>query len=354
VRLTGYRYLPAIHVDNDTRPAPIPAQGYEDAIAHVRLEMRDPGGVRQVSDDPAALGGRVEICPALTLPDGQVLRGDFAQLYTTLGGDTARPIGDALAVLGAPLGPPAPGPAGDCAPTTVLATERQRLELHPDLDWPFRVSGTQIGAAIFRQRYGEQALQRRTDVAGGAIADPRFKAFFESYGGLPAFGYPIGGLIEERDDATGQVIGVQYFERARFELAPGVAADAPLQQQVRLGALMAEYSGLAAECPGAGPPTELSATPARPRAPAVAAEQQPAPASAAIAPADGRRWWLWAAVGVNLVLLLAIAGWGWSIRAEMQRRRRFEARARRRREAAARAASAEPDYDELLRRLIER
>jgi hypothetical protein len=285
-----------------------------------------------------------------------VLRGDFAQLYATRGGLARVPIADALAVLGGPAGPPAPEPAGDCTPGIVLTTDRQRLELHPELDWPFRVSGTQIGAAVFRQRYGAQALQRRTDVAGGAIADPRFKAFFEGYGGLPAFGYPISGLIEERDAATGQPIGVQYFERARFELAPGIAGDAPLHQQVRLGALMAEYPGIAAECPGAAPAAAPTAFSARPVAAAPASAPAPATlASSTVAPGDGQRRWLWALVGVNIVLLLGIAGWGWNIRADMLRRRRLEARARKRRQAAAaRRAPAEPDYDEILERLLER
>src|SRR5262249_25294654 len=33
-RVSGYRYLPTIHIDNDTRPAPVPPDGYGDAINH--------------------------------------------------------------------------------------------------------------------------------------------------------------------------------------------------------------------------------------------------------------------------------------------------------------------------------
>lgn len=49
VRVSGYRYLPTMHVDYDTRPAPIPAQGQEDVLRHVRLIMRDFDGVKQVA-----------------------------------------------------------------------------------------------------------------------------------------------------------------------------------------------------------------------------------------------------------------------------------------------------------------
>src|SRR5204862_540156 len=187
--VSGYRYLPTIHVDDDTRPAPIPAQGFDDVIAHVRQEMRDPAGARQIGSEPPApdaesrrMEGPITICPTVTLPSdsSQQLQigGDFAQLYATLGGTATRPLADALAVYGAPIGPMVQELAGDCKTiTSVLYTERQRLELHPELDWPYRVSGSQIGALIYQQKYG-RAPQRRTNLDGDAIANQQFKAFF--------------------------------------------------------------------------------------------------------------------------------------------------------------------------------
>jgi hypothetical protein len=56
-----------------------------------------------------------------------------------------------------------------------------------------------------------------------------FKAYWEQYGGLMVFGYPITG---EFRDANGQ--NVQYFERARFEWHPGAW---PEQHDVLLGLL---------------------------------------------------------------------------------------------------------------------
>ncbi len=50
-----------------------------------------------------------------------------------------------------------------------------------------------------------------------------FKHFWESNGGLAAFGYPISEEFSERDAATGNVYTVQYFERYRFEYHPEYA-----------------------------------------------------------------------------------------------------------------------------------
>ncbi len=90
VRVSGYRYMPTIHIDGDTRPAPIPAAGYDDVLAHVRGEMREPGGLRQIAPEPPAQGALVDICPIYKLPAApdQPIGGDFAQYLATLGGAT--------------------------------------------------------------------------------------------------------------------------------------------------------------------------------------------------------------------------------------------------------------------------
>ncbi|NTU84509.1 MAG: CapA family protein, partial [Chloroflexales bacterium] len=168
VRLTGYRYLPTIHIDGDTRPAPIQPGANDDAVAHVRLIMRDPGGAHQLPAEPPAPGARIEVCPSLTLAEapGTPITGDFAQHYATLGGSLPRPLTDGINVLGLPLGPAVVEPAGDCAtPVPVLYTERQRLELHAGEPWPYRVAGSQLGAHAFAQRYSGVAAERRTNLA---------------------------------------------------------------------------------------------------------------------------------------------------------------------------------------------
>ena len=350
VRVTGYRYLPTIHVDDDTRPAPIPADGPADVLEHVRLEMRDFGGAHQVPADPPAAGARVEVCPAYPLPGARVA-GDFAQHYTTLGGGAARPSGDALAVLGAPLGPVVREPGGDCRGLVdVLYTERQRLELHPEADWPYRVVGTQIGVEVYKRKHPSAAIERRNSLEGDAIGDERFRRFFETYGGLPVFGYPISSLLSEADEATGQTRTVQYFERARFELAPGAPADAPLLEQVRLGALGREYPGIAAQC--GQPPTAAPAA-TIPPGPAVARTRPIAVPALANTPSSGG-WWPW--VTIALIGLAVAAAAAWDTR---RRRQMWEQRRERRRRLAALAAPSPtrtrqaPDDEELLRRLLE-
>jgi hypothetical protein len=264
-------------------------------------------------------------------------------------------------VYGAPLGPIVQELAGDCTTiTSVLYTERQRLELHPELDWPYRVSGSQIGALSYQQKYG-RTVQRRTNLDGDAIANQQFKAFFQAYGGLPVFGYPISPALDET--SSGQPRTVQYFERARFEL---VSASANITDQVRLGALGREYPGIAAQCPGqslaaaAGAsqlPAQLAPT-AHTQSPSIRAEQAANP-STVVVPA-GRAWWFWPLAGLIGLLLLGTLAWGLQIRADIHARQFRAARALRRQHAGgpkhmpvARRSAPISDDQELLRRLLE-
>jgi poly-gamma-glutamate capsule biosynthesis protein CapA/YwtB (metallophosphatase superfamily) len=246
VRVTGYRYLPTIHVDNDTRPAPIPPQGYEQVINHVRQEMRDSSGAKQLLHDPAVVGERVEICPSLTIGKENATRigGDFAEFYKTVGSDTIRSSAEVLAILGQPLGPPVQELSGDCQTTTsVLYTERQRLELHPDANWPFRVVGTQIGLEVYKQTYKVPLVPRLDE---SAITNPAFRSFYQQYGGIAVFGLPISAELNEQ--ANGDQHIVQYFERARFERSPNTEQSDSLINQVRLAPLTREYAGIAVQC----------------------------------------------------------------------------------------------------------
>ncbi|HEX2914282.1 MAG TPA: cellulase family glycosylhydrolase [Chloroflexia bacterium] len=47
-----------------------------------------------------------------------------------------------------------------------------------------------------------------------------FKGYWEKYGGLAQFGYPISEEFTELNPADGKTYTVQYFERARFEYHP--------------------------------------------------------------------------------------------------------------------------------------
>jgi hypothetical protein len=245
VRVTGHRYLPTLHIDNDTRPAPIVAQTPDNVLNHVRTILRDPSGLHQVPTAVPA-SGRIEVCPTLEFPEAAeyAVPGDFAQHYRTLGGLDARAPSDALRVLGYPLGPVMRELAGDCqTELSVLLTERQRLEWHAAEAWPYRVQGSQLGVAVFEQKYGPGQMDRRSSLDGDAFADPRFQRFHTAMGGLSVFGYPISRMLIETDN-DGVQRQVQYFERARFELDEAASEG----EQVKLGLLGREYRGIAAQC----------------------------------------------------------------------------------------------------------
>jgi hypothetical protein len=248
VRVSGYRYLPTIHVDNDTRPAPILENSMPVVEDHVKLIMRDQGGSRRVAPLPPATDERIMVCPSLTLaeaPDTPI-PGDFAQHYATLGsGTTVRPLSEAIGIYGLPLGAVTRELSADCATeVAVFYTERQRLELRPEQPWPYRVIGAQLGAAVYEQRYNAAPV-RLTDLTDPEVfASEQFRSFYETYGGLTNFGYPISGPLQEGERT------VQYFERARFELTP--------DGQVQLGLLTNEYEGIAAQCGLAAPSAPIT------------------------------------------------------------------------------------------------
>jgi poly-gamma-glutamate capsule biosynthesis protein CapA/YwtB (metallophosphatase superfamily) len=309
VAVSGYRYLPTIHVDNDTRPAPIMPGELPDVLAHVRLMMRDPGGARQVPPDPAHLTAKLDVCPRLRfeatpeLPVG----GDFAQHIVTLGsGVSPRPPAEFIAVFGYPLGPAADEPGAGCAGSArVLLTERQRLEWNPGASWPYRVVGAQLGALSYARRYGgkPEEAPRRTDLqAPDAFANDAFRAFYGGYGGLHVFGYPISGALQEAD-AAGAARTVQYFERARFELNAAAPPGADLLTQVQLGLLGREYALLPPPC---GERAALSSGSSQ----AVPEQRAAAQEAGAIVPPDRSFASLfWLVLTLSALLLLTVAVW---------------------------------------------
>ena len=127
--------------------------------------------------------------------------------------------------------------------TEVQYFERARFEWHPgaapdDYDVILGLLGDELTAA--RQTAGELAFQASTprDQDGCVYFDETshnlcggFYAYWEQFGGLALFGYPISSEFTE-DGTT-----VQYFERARFEWHPG---SDPEHYDVLLGRLGAE------------------------------------------------------------------------------------------------------------------
>ncbi len=261
VRITGFRYLPINSGNGNRGPTPLP-----DVPNELATLLGDPGRLHAVSSTPPPT--KVEVCPAIVLPEAPniPIPGDFARFYQTFGNDRSQDLINAIALLGLPLGSPRRELTGDCRQeVAVLYTERQRLELHPENDWPYRVQGSHLGTVAFRYRYPNESVIPRTNLDDPAtFAHPRFRTFYERYGGLRMFGYPISGALTERDPNTGRDLVVQYFERARFELDPVAPAPENPLWQVRLGLLGREVGSLTMNilCPTSIAPAASSSLPA--------------------------------------------------------------------------------------------
>jgi hypothetical protein len=121
--------------------------------------------------------------------------------------------------------------------------ERARFELHPELPKAYYVSLTHVGKAFSGGRTAGAFAATGPNGAGayfketGHNLNSGFLAFWNKYGGLPVFGYPLSEEFDEASPTDGIVRTVQYFERARFEYH----ADAPVSYQVQLGLLGRQY-----------------------------------------------------------------------------------------------------------------
>jgi len=115
--------------------------------------------------------------------------------------------------------------------------ERTRLE-----EWPehrgtrYYIQSARVGAeftkgVVFPQQtfFVSQPDIRYFGETGQGVREP-FLSFWQQYGGLDIFGYPISGEVQEELE-DGQLHLVQYFERARLEYHPTQS------QQIQIGLL---------------------------------------------------------------------------------------------------------------------
>jgi hypothetical protein len=127
--------------------------------------------------------------------------------------------------------------------------ERAVLEEHPENHGSqYYILGRLMGNKIIAGREGEPPFQPAGDPGDGTYDslsrhtlrnDPApFRSFYEGNGGLEVFGRPKSEQFQERNQATGQVYWVQYFERQRMEWHP----DEPdPRYRILLGLLGNEY-----------------------------------------------------------------------------------------------------------------
>jgi hypothetical protein len=142
---------------------------------------------------------------------GNTLRGGFLNFWRTTGN---------LPIFGYPITEEFPNP--DTGVTTQYF-ERAVFEWHPNNPAEWRVLLYRLGAKVAAGRDGETAFQ-----PAAPLDEPNctfffetehnlcagFRSYWETYGALPVFGFPISEEFTE-DGRT-----VQYFERARFEWHP--------------------------------------------------------------------------------------------------------------------------------------
>ncbi len=126
---------------------------------------------------------------------------------------------------------------------TVQYFERARFEWHPGA-WPAHFDvllgllGDEVTAGRTDAPFQATTANTSSDCTYFAQTGHNlcgtFKQYWEQFGDLPSYGFPISEAFQEKNPDTGEVYTVQYFERARFELQPGAW---PAHLNVLLGRL---------------------------------------------------------------------------------------------------------------------
>jgi hypothetical protein len=153
---------------------------------------------------------------------GQTVSGRFLDYWSTHGG---------LAQQGYPIS----GEVQEVSDTdgktyTVQYFERAVFELHPENPAPNDVLLSLLGVFLYKQKYPNGAPGQLASI-DNAITFPqtghslgsKFRAYWESHGGLAQQGYPISDEFSEVSELDGMPYRVQYFERAVFEYHPEYA-----------------------------------------------------------------------------------------------------------------------------------
>ena len=155
---------------------------------------------------------------------GHILKGKFYDYWKSHGG---------LWLFGYPLSEEFQEvSATDGKPYTVQYFERQRFEYHPEfagtpnevllgLLGTYMVQGRSDGAFARSAPLASSASQVYFEPTGHNLGGS-FLSYWNQYGGLPVFGYPLSEEFPEVSATDGKTYTVQYFERARFEVTSGV------------------------------------------------------------------------------------------------------------------------------------
>ncbi len=147
---------------------------------------------------------------------GHLVRGDFLDFFNSRGG---------LRVFGYPI-----TEEFTMNGSTVQYFQHARLELHPENPGGSRVQLGKLGEELGKQIPPQAAtgpnsyVQRYFPETGHSVIYA-FLNFFDKYGGIDTFGYPIS---DYGPDSEGGRI-VQYFQRAKLEWYPELASEQRVQ-----------------------------------------------------------------------------------------------------------------------------
>ncbi len=167
-----------------------------------------------------APGGQAQPVCRLFPETGHSVCGRFLQYWDEHGG---------LAQQGYPLSAELPEVSDtDGKLYTVQYFERAVFELHPENAPPYDVLLSLLGTNNYRQFYcctpappqTANPTNPRVFPATGQTLGGRFRAYWESHGGLAQQGYPLSEEFQEQSSLNGPTYTVQYFERAVFEYHP--------------------------------------------------------------------------------------------------------------------------------------
>jgi len=167
---------------------------------------------------------------------GHTLRGRFLDYWQRYGG---------LEQFGYPVTEEYTTPIGNEGGTVVQYFERARFEYHPEnAGTRYEVLLGLLGNEVAQVRRGEPAFVYNPNPTNqpGSVYFPEtghtmaaeFVSYWNRYGGLPIYGYPISEPFYEVNQADGRTYLVQYFERNRFEHHPENAGS---RYEVLLGLL---------------------------------------------------------------------------------------------------------------------
>lgn len=115
--------------------------------------------------------------------------------------------------------------------------ERAEFESHteffdkdyPNLHPPAIILLSLLGTLRYAQEYPYGAPNQKPNQSQGSLFFPQtgkrlggsFLAYWQHFGALPQYGYPISDEMQDRSETDGELYTVQYFERSVMEWHPG-------------------------------------------------------------------------------------------------------------------------------------